>query len=1051
MHTLIDGALSRKRTTVMIFILLIVSGLSTYVTIPKESEPDIAIPYIYVSINHDGISPEDAERMLVRPMELELRAIEGVKEMTASAGEGHASVTLEFVAGFDPKRAVTDVRDAVNLAKAKLPGDTDEPTVHEVTMADVNPVVTVNLSGAVSERALVRVARELKDKLEALKQILEIEIGGDRVDLLEVIVDPLAMESYGLDQEDIFNLISRNNRLVPAGTMDTGKGRFAVKVPAVFEDLQDIMELPVKTEGDRVVRFRDVAKVRRSFKDPDSFARLDGDHAVSLELKKRPGENIIETVDQVKAVVGEAQARWPPTIRVTYTGDASKDVRMMLSDLQNNVISAILLVVIVIIATLGARTAVLVGLSIPGSFLTGILVLALLGYTVNIVVLFALIMAVGMLVDGAIVVTEFADRALGEGIPRRKAYALAARRMAWPIIASTATTLAAFAPLIFWPGIMGEFMKYLPITLIATLTASLLMALLFVPTLGSLIGRRRPISTHAKAQLLDAESGDLSHLEGFTGLYASTLRFAMDHAWKVLGAALLLAALVFGAYHRSGLGVQFFPEVEPTGGNIIVKGYGDLSIHEKDALMREVENRILDMNEVETLYVRTGGRDRVGTLRFTLTDWQKRRKAKEIMEEFEARTSEISGVEIEIRKDEPGIGTGKDLVVELSSRSLDLLATAAARVRGALEENPRFTNVDDSRPKPGIEWQLAVDRAEAARFGADASLVGNMVQMVTTGLKVGEYRPDDVDDELDIRVRFPEEKRNIHRLDELRLQTPTGLVPISNFVARQAVPKVDTIERVDGKRVITVSADMAAGALLSLELPKLEQRLPDLGIDPRVTLTVKGENEQQEESEAFLEKAFVVALFVMAIILVTQFNSFYQALLILSAVLFSTVGVFLGLLLFQKPFGIVMSGIGVISLAGIVVNNNIVLIDTFNVIRKQGGDVFDAIIRSGVQRLRPVLLTTVTTILGLTPMVLEMNINLVDRVIEFGGPSTQWWSQLATAVAGGLAFATLLTLVLTPCLLSLQARAAEKRLRAKAPETAGSESVMLGADGTPPA
>jgi len=794
MHTLIDGALSRKRTTVMVFVLLLLSGLSTYIAIPKESEPDITIPFVYVSMSHDGISPEDAERMLVRPMERELRSIDGVKEMKASAGEGHASVTLEFVAGFDPKRALTDVRDAVNLAKAKLPGETEEPTVHEVTMADVNPVVTVNLSGPVSERALVRLARDLRERLEALKEVLEVEIGGDREDLLEVIVDPLAMESYGLDQADIFNLISRNNRLVPAGTMDTGRGRFAVKVPAVFENLQDILELPVKSEGDRVVRFRDVARVRRSFKDPTSFARLNGHQAVSLEVKKRPGQNIIETVDQVKAIVAAERALWPAAIAVDYTGDASEDVRSMLSDLQNNVISAILLVVIVIIAALGPRSAVLVGLSIPGSFLTGILVLGLFGYTINIVVLFALIMAVGMLVDGAIVVTEFADRAMGEGMTRRRAYALAARRMAWPIIASTATTLAAFAPLIFWPGIMGEFMKYLPITLIATLTASLLMALLFVPTLGSLIGRRRPLSRHAREQLLDADAGDLARLDGFTGFYARTLGLATRHAWKVLAAALLAAAGVFGAYYHSNLGVQFFPEVEPTGGNIVVKGYGDLSIHEKDALMREVEARLLGMDGIETLYARTGGNDRIGSIRYTLVDWRQRRKAEAILAEARARTADVSGVEIEMRKDEPGVQMGKDLVIELASRDLDLLAGAASRVRGALEGNTRFTNVDDSRPKPGIEWQLSVDRAAAARFGADASLVGNMVQMVTTGLKVGEYRPDDVDDELDIRVRFPEEKRNIHRLDTLRLQTPSGLVPISNFVDRRAAPKVDTIE-----------------------------------------------------------------------------------------------------------------------------------------------------------------------------------------------------------------------------------------------------------------
>ena len=485
--------------------------------------------------------------------------------------------------------------------------------------------------------------------------------------------------------------------------------------------------------------------------------------------------------------------------------------------------------------------------------------------------------------------------------------------------------------------------------------------------------------------------------------------------------------------------------MEPTGGNIVVKGYGDLSIHEKDALMREVEARLLGMDEIETLYARTGGNDRIGSIRYTLVDWRQRRKAEAILAEARALTADVSGVEIEMRKDEPGVQMGKDLVIELASHDLDLLAGAASRVRGALEGSTRFTNVDDSRPKPGIEWQLSVDRAAAARFGADASLVGNMVQTVTTGLKVGEYRPDDVDDELDIRVRFPEEKRNIHRLDTLRLQTASGLVPISNFVDRRAAPKVDTIERVDGRRVITVSADMAPGALLSLELPRLEEQLPALGIDPRVSIKVKGENEQQEESETFLEQAFVVALFVMAIILVTQFNSFYQAFLILSAVLFSTVGVFLGLLLSQKPFGIVMSGIGVISLAGIVVNNNIVLIDTYNVVRAEGAGAFDAIVRSGVQRLRPVLLTTVTTILGLMPMVLEMNVNLVDRVIEFGGPSTQWWSQLATAVAGGLAFATLLTLILTPCLLALQARAETRRAAPREPRTgpAAAETAAL--------
>jgi len=1013
MHTMIDGALERKRTMMMLFVLIITAGVVSYIDIPKEAEPDITIPYIYVSMSHDGISPEDAERMLVRPMENQLKSIEGIKEMKAKADEGHASVTMEFTAGFDPDLALADVRDKVNLAKAELPVDSEEPTVHPITMADQSPVLTVSLSGN---------ARHLQDKLETLSEVLEVEISGDRIDQLEVILDPLAMESYDLDTQDIYTLVARNNRLVAAGTMDTGEGRFAVKVPSLFSDLEDILNLPVKTNGDRVVHFKDVAQVRRSYKDPESFARINGQPTVTLEIKKRPGENIIETVANSKALIEEQKAMWPANILLTYTHDNSEQITTMLKDLQNNVLSAVLLVVIVIIAILGVRTALLVGLSIPGSFLSGILILSTLGYTVNIVVLFALIMAVGMLVDGTIVVTEYADRVMNEGVPPRQAFGEAARRMSWPIIASTATTLAAFAPLIFWPGIMGEFMKYLPITLIATLSASLAMALLFVPTMGSLIGKPRPVSATTRQRLLQMEDGDIHSLGGFTGVYVKALEFALHHAWKILFATILFSIAVFMAYGASKLGMQFFPDVEPEGGNIVVRGYGDLSIHEKDSLMREVESALLEMPEIETLYVRTGGHNRIGRIRYDLIDWQQRRKAKEIIEEMKQRTAHISGMEIEIGKDESGIGGGKDLQIELSSKFPEKLDAAAQKIRKALEANDKLVDVEDSRPKPGIEWQLHVDRANAARYDADSSLVGSMVQMLTNGLKVGEYRPEDVDDELDIRVRFPPEHRSIHGLDKLRLQTDKGLVPVSNFVTREAAPKVDTISRVDSRRVLTVSANMKEGALLSLELPNLKQQLPELGLDPQVNVELKGENKEQDESKAFLQNAFMVALFVMAIILVTQFNSFYQAFLILSAVLFSTTGVFLGLLIFQKPFGIVMSGIGVISLAGIIVNNNIVLIDTYNVLRSRSADAMDAILRTGAQRLRPVLLTTVTTILGLLPMVLEINIDLMGRNIEFGGPSTQWWSQLATAVAGGLAFATVLTLVVTPCMLALAAR-----------------------------
>ncbi|OED62616.1 acriflavin resistance protein [Vibrio tasmaniensis ZS-17] len=1021
MYSIIDAALSRARTMLSLLALILVAGVVTYITIPKESSPDITIPIIYVSVGHQGISPTDAERLLVRPIEQELRSIEGVKEMTATAAEGHASVVLEFNVGVDLTKAMADVRDAVDLAKPKLPEDSDEPTVNEVTLASEQPVLSVVLFGTVPERTIVQIARELGDKLESYRQILEVDIAGDRDDIVEIIVDPLLMESYSLDQADIYNLIALNNRVVAAGFVDTGYGRFSVKVPSVFNSLKDVLELPIKVDGKQVVTFGDVATVRRAFRDPESFARLDGKSAVVLDIKKRAGENIIETVELVKAVMegAQQQAEWPNNLLVKYTWDESKDVKIMLNDLQNNILSAIILVVIVIIAILGVRTALLVGISIPGSFLTGLLVLSVFGLTVNIVVLFSLIMAVGMLVDGAIVVTEFADRRMQEGEGRKAAYRDAAKRMAWPITASTATTLAAFAPLLFWPDVTGEFMKFLPLTLIATLTASLIMALLFVPVLGGLIGKPQYVSPKSQARMVALHNGDFSQATGLTKVYYHTLAVAIKHPFKILFSAILLAVAVGFTYSKAGLGAEFFPEVDPPFFNVKVRSHGDLSIQEKDVIMRDIEQVMLNHDEFDTVYTRTGGDDQIGLISITPVDWQYRRSVKAIIDELKVQTDQYAGVEIEYKFPDAGPPVENDLVIELSAKTPEQLNQAAKIVRNWADGNQALTNISDTASKDGIDWKVDIRRDDAARFAADATLVGNTVQFVTNGLKIGDYLPDDSSEEVDILVRYPSDKRDIGRFDQLRVKTPAGLVPITNFA--QIVPdhKQDTIKRLDGKRVVNIMADMEEGYNLALELPKIEQSLSELGLPSSVEFRIRGQNEEQENSSAFLQSAFMVALAVMALILITQFNSFYQAFLILSAVLFSTVGVFVGLLIFQRPFGIVMSGIGVIALAGIVVNNNIVLIDTYNQLIKRGLDKRDAILRTGVQRLRPVMLTTVTTILGLMPMVLEMNIDLINQKIEFGAPSTQWWSQLATAIAGGLAFATVLTLVLTPCLLML--------------------------------
>ncbi len=1028
MKSIIDAAVARSRPVLLVLALVLISGSVAYVTIPKEADPDVAIPIIYVLIPHDGISAEDAERLLVRPMEKELRNVEGLKEMRASAREGQATVTLEFEAGFDSDQALNDVREKVDIAKVNLPDDSDEPTVNEVNVA-LFPVILVTLSGDIDERTLVRHARDLRDKLEGLAGILEVDIAGDREDLMEVIIDPVRLEGFNQSPETLLQFIDRNNKLVAAGAMDTGRGRFSVKVPGLFENVQDVLDLPIKTSGDKVVTFADVAIAQRTFKDANGFARVNGQPALALEVTKRIGTNIIDTIEQVRAVVTEEQKNWPAEIQVTYSQDKSQQIRDMLNDLQNNVLAAVLLVMIVVVATLGVRTAGLVGVSIPGSFLAGILVLAFAGLTINIVVLFALIMAVGMLVDGTIVVVELADRKMAEGLPRQAAYATAAKRMAWPITAATATTLAAFMPLLFWPGIVGEFMKYLPITLIATLTASLFMALVFVPTLGSIVGRRAPDSAHSTANLAAAENGDLDSITGLTGTYVKVLRVAVTHPVKLVVLAALMLTGAYATYGAFGKGVEFFPDVEPENAVLHVRARGDLSVEESDALVREVEDRLLDMGELATIYARTGvsfraevTEDTVGLIQLEFVDWKQRRPAREILEEVRERTADLAGIIIEARKEEAGPPVGKPVQIQLSSRFPELLPEAVATVRRGLDDLGGFVDVTDSRPMPGIEWQVKVDRAEASRYGADITAVGNAIKLVTNGIKVGEYRPDDTDDEVEIRVRFPRNDRNIDELDRLRVPTESGAVPIGNFVQRVAVPRVGTINRADSRRALKVEADVPEGVLPDDKVTEIKHWLKTANIDPRVTVEFKGEDEEQRKAEAFLVKAFGIALFIMAIILVTQFNSFYQALLILSAVVLSTVGVLLGLLVTGQPFGIVMSGVGVIALAGIVVNNNIVLIDTYNILRRRGMDTIEAVMRTGAQRLRPVLLTTITTVLGLMPMVLGVNIDLIDRTISVGGPSTQWWTQLATAVAGGLTFATLLTLVLTPSLLVLGER-----------------------------
>lgn len=1241
MINMLEGVLRRPKTVFVLMLALLVAGVFSYISIPKEDSPDIDVPVFYVSIVQQGISPEDAERLLVRPMETELRGLDGLKEITAIASESHAGIVLEFDISFDKDEALADVRDKVDAAKGELPADAEEPTISETNFALV-PTITIALSGSVPERTLYQHARRLKDQVEAIDTVRSADLTGHREEQLEVLIDSEKLESYAITQQELLTSLSNNNQLVPAGYIDGGQGRFNVKVPGLVENALDVYSLPIKQAGEGVVTLSDVAEIRRTFKDADSYTRVNGSPAIALNVTKRIGTNIIENNLAIRAVVDEATKDWPETIQVDYMIDMSSNIFEVLGSLQSSILTAIFLVMILVLAALGLRSALLVGLAIPTSFMVGFLILSGLGYTVNIMVMFGLVLTVGMLVDGAIVMVEYADRKVSEGMEDREAYIRAARLMFWPIVSSTATTLVAFLPMLLWPGVAGEFMSYLPIMVIIVLMAALLTAMVFLPvtggifamvthwierraafvlavvfsaiavviTLGSfgavpgapgfaealaaspmaapvagLLGlvtliaaflvlrpfvrwrreraamrvekenqkpakqyrsvtfvslafemlavgfaayfayflatARPPIVTdtissvfgsiaslghpftvfshpialdtgfflvvfglaivaiwaaykaisplvHLLEWMFDglrkqlgfgtrngaADSGkpeelrfDASTVKGLTGLYVRHLKLLAGNPLGnilTLVAVLGTCALIFTSFASNPTGVEFFVDEEPDQAVVMVSARGNMSAAESLEIVKQVEAEVLQtagiQNVITSAYPPGGGSgpdfiggvqdkpgDLIGEMTLELAKYCCRRNASEIFAEIRDRSADFPGIRVETRKIEGGPPTGKDIQLEVTSTDYDTMVEQVARIRSHLDTMDHLIDQEDDRPLPGIEWQIDIDREQAGRYQAGIGSVGNMVQLVTNGVLIGNYRPTDSEDEVDIRVRLPADERTLDRFDQLRLQTPLGLVPIANFIDRSPEPKVSSITRRDGlysmmlKATVDKTAVDADGKPLTVDakVQELSEWLDTQTFPDNVYLQFRGADEDQKESGEFLMRAMMASLFLMFLILLTQFNSFYQTFLTLSTVVMSVMGVLLGMMLTGQKFSIIMTGTGVVALAGIVVNNAIVLIDTYNRFRHDGFDPLDAILKTSGQRIRPILLTTVTTIVGLVPMATAVNLDFFSQTIAVGGITAIWWIQLSTAVISGLAFSTILTLVMIPVMIAL--------------------------------
>ncbi len=1134
MTGLVDWASARARMIFAFIALSLIAGGYSYATLPKEGEPDIDVPALFVSVPFPGISAEDSEKLLVKPLESKLSELDGLKTISGIASENYALVVMEFEFGWDKTATIANVRDKVNQAEADFPEGGEQYTIDEFNFSQF-PILVVSLSGQIPERTLLRVAKDLQDDIEGHSGVLEAGLAGHRDEMLEVLIDPLKLEAYNVTAGELINVVTNNNQLIAAGEVETANGAFSVKIPSAFDEPQDVYNLPVKVNGDSVITLRDLADIRLTFEDRLGTARYNGQTTVALQVVKRKGFNLINTVTDVRQLVNDAKADWPEelqdSIQVSFSMDESNQVADMVSQLEASVFTAVALVMIVILAALGVRSALLVGFAIPTSFLLAFALMALSGISISNMVMFGLILAVGMLVDGAIVVVEYADKEISKGVGPMRAYAAAAKRMFWPIISSTATTLCAFLPMLFWPGVPGEFMRMLPITLIFVLSASLLVALVYLPVVGGVAGRVSALlekssnvlrnSTHwiVRAGVLVILAALLFQytmglLNGYLLTTAPDRHWILALLWKglvifmgpslfmmisITGGSLtpirkekkvkagykrsffgwfihaitgnpimpivsilavgVFVLSVFSVFITNSKGTEFFVTTEPERANAYVRARGNLSLDEKDQLLRQVEASIKDVKYIESTFAfagegglsqNTGGAappiDTIGQVQIELVNWSERPigSGQGILDEINERIKNIPGIQAEVTEQAMGPASGKPLNLRLKGEDWDQLLAAAEIVRAKFEATKGLTQIEDTRPLPGIDWQIDVDVERAGRYGADVLSVGAMVQLVTRGLLLDTMRVDSSDEEIEIRVRLPEQDRILSTIDTLRVRTASGLIPLSNFITRTPVQKLGQIDRADSQRYFDVKSDVDATLFVnadgefvdadeagakpfsgSIAIAAMTKWLEEEADLPNgVNWKWEGDQEDEEESAAFLGKAFMGALGLMFVILLAQFNSIYNSVLVLLAVVLSTTGVLIGMLVMDQTFSIIMTGTGIVALAGIVVNNNIVLIDTYQEYAKYMPRL-QAIVRTAEDRIRPVLLTTITTMAGLAPMMIGLSIDFANGGYSIDAPTALWWKQLATAVVFGLGIATVLTLVFTPSMLAFRVWVAE--------------------------
>ncbi|GAB4177107.1 MAG: efflux RND transporter permease subunit [Geothermobacteraceae bacterium] len=1015
-------AIERRSTVFALMLIIVIVGVYSYLVLPRESTPDITIPVVLVVTPYEGVASSDIENLITHPIERKLKGLKDVEEIRSVSAEGSSMITVEFQPDVNIDDAMQWVRDKVDQAKGDLPADLEnDPQILEINLSEF-PILMLAVSGPLPETVLKKIGEKLEDEIEAIPGVLDVVLTGGRERQIRVEFDPDRLAAYQLTFAEIAAALNRENVNIPGGAIDIGSGKYLLRIPGEFTDPAEIDNLVLTLRNGKPVYFKDVAVVRDAFEDRTSYARLNGRQSVSLAIKKRTGENIIAVADRVFALVEAARSQVPEGVRLDVTLNQAKDIRRMVAELENTILSGLILVVGVLFLFLGLRNSFFVALAIPFSMLIAFAVLQALGITLNMVVLFSLILALGMLVDNAIVIVENIFRHRQEGAGRIEAAKRGTAEVAWPVVSSTLTTLCAFFPMTFWPGIMGEFMKYLPLTLIITLSASLFVALVINPTVCA------SFMTLSEQRRQRPESRVI-------GSYRRLLAWCIDRPKRVLAGSFALLVAIIIAYGLLGHGVELFPDIEPNRAIVDIKAPEGASLEESNRLTRAVETIVGPEKDIRYRIAEVGvassgeegGSGAAGQSnhsRVTLDFIDRKDRAEHsgtVLDRIRRQVAALAGAEIRVEKQEEGPPTGPPVSVEISGADVEVLQQLVQEVRQRIKDVPGLVDLKDDLAKGKPEIRVDVDREKATLLGISTADIATTVKAAISGRKLGVYREGK--DEYDIVVRLPEERRrSIDDIGSLLVPNASGKpVPLSSLGRIRVTSGYGSIRHSDQHRVATVSAD-TFGRNSNEVLQEVQARLADLPLPGGYRISYSGEQEEQQKAADFLSKAFIGALLLIGLVLITQFNSVRQTFIVMTSVLLSLTGVFLGLMICSMPFGIIMTGIGVISLAGVVVNNAIVLIDYINQQRAAGLDLREALIRAGVVRFRPVLLTAVTTILGLLPMAAGISFDFRHFAWEIGAESGDWWGPMAVAVIFGLAFATLLTLVVVPVLYGLLAR-----------------------------